>query len=78
MELIFLPIVTELYDDLLELAHSLTYYQRSISPTMWQFFEQLYHLFKGSGVNFVEGKLSEKTSTICQPATQVSLSCVQR
>jgi hypothetical protein len=45
----------ELYDDLLELAHSLTYYQRSISPQMWQFFEQLFQLFKGTGVDFVEG-----------------------
>lgn len=49
-------LLTELYDDLFELAHSLTYYQRSISPNMWQFFEQMYHLLKGSGVDFVEGE----------------------
>lgn len=54
--LTFIPALVELYDDLLELAHSLTYYQRSISPQMWQFFEQLFQLFKGSGVDFVEGE----------------------
>lgn len=52
---LFLDSETELYDDLLELVHSLTYYQRSISPPMWHFLEQLYHLFKGPGVDFVEG-----------------------
>lgn len=62
LETILLPVLSislqhelvELYDELFELAHSITYFQRSISNDMWRFFEQLYGLVKGSGIDFIE------------------------
>lgn len=64
IEIILLPILSqtvqhefvELYDDLFELAHSLTYFQRSISQNMWGFFEQMYRLLKGHGIDYLEGQ----------------------
>ena len=62
MENVLIPVLSitlqhefvELYDDLFELAHSITYYQRSISHNMWLFFEQIYALVKGTGIDFIE------------------------
>lgn len=69
IETILLPILfvsiqhefVELYDDLFELVHSLTYFQRSISPDMWKFFEAMYTLVKGTGIDFIEGKRQAST-----------------
>ena len=62
MEEVLLPVFSltmqhefvELYDDLFDLMHSVTYFQRSISDNMWLLFEQIYTLFKGPGIDFIE------------------------
>lgn len=61
LETILLPVLAitmqhemiELYDDLFELAHSITYFQRTVTLPMWQFFEQLHAMIKGSGIDFI-------------------------
>ncbi|KAN0063244.1 Nonsense-mediated mRNA decay protein 5 [Thecaphora frezii] len=68
LEAVVLPIVAytlekecvELYDDCLELTDTLTYYQKRVSPGMWQIFGLIYKSFKSSGIDY----LSEMLSTI--------------
>ena len=68
LEAVILPIVAftlekdcvELYDDCLELTDTLTYYQKKVSPGMWQIFGLIYKSFKSSGIDY----LSEMLSTI--------------
>ncbi|CAD6891703.1 unnamed protein product [Tilletia laevis] len=60
MEAVILPIISltlekeaiDFYDDCFEVTDALTFYQKKISPALWQLFGQMYQSLKGSGIDF--------------------------
>jgi hypothetical protein len=44
-----------IYDEICEILDSLLFYQKNVSPAMWQTFEHLYAAFKGDGVDYIDG-----------------------
>ncbi|KAK0526479.1 Nonsense-mediated mRNA decay protein 5 [Tilletia horrida] len=60
LEEVILPIISltlekeniDFYDDCFEVTDALTFYQKRISPALWQLFGQMYQALKGSGVDF--------------------------
>lgn len=61
LEQVLLPVVAytietetiDLYDDCFQLTDVLTYYQKRISPGMWNIFTLMYKSFKSSGVDYL-------------------------
>ncbi|WFD45065.1 Nonsense-mediated mRNA decay protein 5 [Malassezia psittaci] len=61
LEKVLLPVVAftlesesiDLYDDCFQLTDVLTYYQKRISPEMWNIFVLMYKSFKGSGIDYL-------------------------
>lgn len=61
LENVLLPIVAytietetiDLYDDCFQLTDVLTYYQKRISPAMWNIFTLMYKSFKSSGIDYL-------------------------
>ncbi|KAL9937117.1 hypothetical protein V8E36_004352 [Tilletia maclaganii] len=60
LEAAILPIISltlekelfDFYDDCFEVTDALTFYQKKISPALWQFFGQIYQALKTSGIDF--------------------------
>ena len=48
--------VLDLLSNVYDLADSLTFSLRRISPCMWPIYELTYKLFKSDAVDFLEGK----------------------
>ena len=46
----------DVLDHALDLVDSLTFNLKTISPDMWPIFEQMYKLFKGNVIDFLEGR----------------------
>ena len=61
LENVVLPVVAytlesesiDLYDDCFQLTDVLTYYQKRISPGMWNIFALMYKSFKGAGIDYL-------------------------
>lgn len=61
LENVLLPVVAftlesetiDLYDDCFQLTDVLTYYQKRISPGMWNIFTLMYKSFKSSGIDYL-------------------------
>lgn len=61
LEKVLLPVVAftiqsetlDLYDDCFQLTDVLTYYQKSVSPAMWDIFTLMYKSFKSSGIDYL-------------------------
>ena len=47
--------LADLFDNMYELADSLTFKLRAIAPNMWPVFELTYKLFKSDAVDFLDG-----------------------
>ncbi|WFD32761.1 Nonsense-mediated mRNA decay protein 5 [Malassezia sp. CBS 17886] len=68
LEHVLLPVVAytmetetiDLYDDCFQLTDVLTYYQKRISPGMWNIFTLMHKSFKGAGIDY----LSEMIGTL--------------
>ncbi|KAK0547673.1 Nonsense-mediated mRNA decay protein 5 [Tilletia horrida] len=60
LEAVILPIISltiqkdaiDFYDDCFEVTDALTFYQKKISPAMWQLFGQIYQALKGPAIDF--------------------------
>ncbi|KAE8222862.1 hypothetical protein CF319_g4012 [Tilletia indica] len=60
MEPAILPIISltlekeliDFYDDCFEVTDALTFYQKKVSPALWQLFGQMYQSLKSSGIDF--------------------------
>ena len=65
LEAVLLPVVAytietetiDLYDDCFQLTDVLTYYQKRISPGMWNIFVLMYKSFKSSGIDYLSEML---------------------
>lgn len=61
LEKVLLPVVAftiqtetlDLYDDCFQLTDVLTYYQKRVSPAMWDIFTLMYKSFKSSGIDYL-------------------------
>ena len=59
--LLTLEIPLELYDTAWELVDTVTYRTRAIVPAMWPIYQLTYDLFKGSAIDYLEGKSPKAT-----------------
>jgi len=50
-----IDLFVDVLDHALDLVDSLTFNTKAISAEMWPIFEQIYHLFKNSTIDFLEG-----------------------